>query len=87
MEKIEYAFLKDFDLSQIEQEIPGQNGRWAKILYEWASTDAKACRLTCASETEKKKCKSALYNLIKSHSLDWTYVGERGTNNVYVVRS
>lgn len=87
MEKIEYAFIKDFDLSQIEQELPGQNGRWANILYEWMRTDAKACRLTCANDSEKKKRKASLSNFIRNHKLDWIYVGERGTNNVYVVRS
>lgn len=86
-EKIQYEFLEDFDLSEIDGEYPGTHGRWSNILREWIKSDAKACRLACANQDEKRRCKSSLQNFIKVHKLDWTYVGERGTNNVYVVRS
>lgn len=87
-ENIQYEFLDDFDLSEIDGEYPGQHGgRWSNILKEWVKSGAKACRLTCANENEKKRCKGSLSNFIRKHKLDWTFVGERGTNNVYVVRT
>jgi len=85
--KIEFTFLDDLDLSLIEKDGSGTNGRWANIIREWVNSGAKACKLTCANLAEKKRCKSALYNFIRDHKLDWTFVGERGTNNVYLVRS
>lgn len=89
MEKIEFTFLNDLDLSLIEKDSSGSgsSGRWANIIREWVNSGAKACKLTCANLAEKKKCKCALSNYIRSHNLDWTYIGEKGTNNVYLVRA
>lgn len=86
-EKIQYEFLDDFDLSEIDGEFPGTHGRWSNILREWIKSGAKACKLTCANENEKRRCKGSLSNFIRNHKLDWTFVSERGTNNVYVVRA
>lgn len=83
--KIEFEFLEDFDLSEIE--IATHDGRWVKILKEWIESEAKACKLTCASPKEKSRCRSAISLFIKNHALDWTVVSERGTYNVYVVRA
>jgi len=85
--RIEFTFLNDIDLSSIAKDGTGSTGRWVNVLYEWINSGAKACKLTCANEAEKKKCKCALSNYIRSHNLDWTYIGERGTNNVYVVKA
>lgn len=83
--KIEIEFLDDIDLSEIESV--DRDGRWSMILREWIKSGTKACKLTCANQKEKTRCKSALTGFIKAHNLDWTFVGERGTNNVYVVRA
>ena len=88
MEKIEFEFLEELDLLQIETDgAGGRKGRWSMILREWIKSGTKACKLTCANQKEKARCKSALAGFIKAHNLDWTFVGERGTNNVYVVRA
>lgn len=84
-EKIEFEFLEDFDLSEIE--VATHDGRWVKILKEWIESGAKACKLTCASPKEKNRCRGAINLFVKKHALDWTVVGEKGTYNVYVVRA
>ena len=84
-EKIEFEFLDDFDLSEIE--VATRNGRWSKILNEWVASNAKACRLTCANAEEKRRCRGAISTFVRTHKLDWTVVSEKGTYNIYVVRA
>ena len=84
-EKFEFEFLDDFDINSID--VSTCSGRWAKTLYEWMQTDAKACKFTLCNQDEKNRCACALRAYTKKHNLDWTIYPERNKYNVYGVRA
>lgn len=88
MEKFEYEFLEDFDLSSIELSTRGgNNGKWVKIFLEWLKTNNKVLKLSLANQHAKRNCQTAIRSFIKRNNLDWTVYNEKGKYNIYIVRA
>jgi len=83
--KIEFEFLDDIDLSEIEAV--DRTGRWSRIFKEWINSNKKAVKLSLKSANERTLCRSSLYAFMRKYHLDWTVVSEKNTYNVYIVRA
>lgn len=81
----DFEFLTDFDVNSID--VATREGRWAVTLLDWLNSDTKACKFSLKSADERRRCRGALANYIRSHNLDWTVYLERNTYNIYVVRA
>lgn len=79
---MEFEFIKE----AVKPEMRVR-GKYVGILQDWLETDNKTLKLVCKDANEKKNLCTCVTVYRKNHNLDYTIYRERGTYNVYLVRS
>lgn len=81
---MEFEFIK-------EKVVPDHGyfrlGKWAEVIEEWIKSDSKTLKFVCKNPKERNNCAGSARNYAKSHNYDYTIYPEKGTNNIYLVRS
>ena len=80
---MEFEMIKDV----VKATNTWSKGKYSEPIEHWLETDNKTLKFMCANAKEKKNCRTAVGSYCSNHKYDFTIFCERGTNNVYLVRS
>lgn len=84
MEKTNYEFLDELDLSLIQTS---KREKWVGIFKEFMESDQKYCLISFANEQERKLCKASLGRLKRKNNLQIVY-GDYGNRiQIYISKA